>query len=342
MLTTADGLYTLGPERKVLLGDVHLRVNDDLKKCVAFVGYVTSDDDGNRQFHAGGTGYFQEYGGVVYFVTARHVAETLVSPFALRATSLDGDPVLREEMYVSAWHFHPDRNVDLAIVVGAPHGVPSLSQNSILTPDLSREKDIGIGDETYIIGLYRLMKGKKKNLPIVHSGNIAMIPGDELIPQRDSRTGEVKYVEGYLVESQTLAGLSGSPVFVRHTWQWTPKEETALLLGSLYLLGVWSGAWDAPPGEVLSLERPDAQRVPVGMGITVPSYKLLELFEMPKVVDHRKQIIEREGAANADSALPAAQVSEPPTTAENPDHREDFSRLVDAAVSGNKQGSETS
>lgn len=41
--------------------------------------------------------------------------------------------------------------------------------------------NIGIGDMCYTIGLFHLLSGKKRNLPIVHTGNIALLPEDEKI-----------------------------------------------------------------------------------------------------------------------------------------------------------------
>jgi hypothetical protein len=47
-----------------------------------------------------------------------------------------------------------------------------------------------------------------------------MLPKDELIPVRDWESQDPqgrRWVEGYLVETQAISGLSGSPVFVRPT-----------------------------------------------------------------------------------------------------------------------------
>jgi hypothetical protein len=79
------------------------------------------------------------------------------------------------------------------------------------------EVGIGIGELTYTIGLFRLMSGAMRNLPVVHFGSIAMVP-DERIPVQDWRDRNKTFeVEGYLVETQGLEGLSGSPVFVRQS-----------------------------------------------------------------------------------------------------------------------------
>jgi hypothetical protein len=44
----------------------------------------------------------------------------------------------------------------------------------------------------------------------------------------------------------------------------------AIAMWHIFLIGVWQGAWDAPPGEVLGVERGKNIRVPVGMGVVVP------------------------------------------------------------------------
>jgi hypothetical protein len=79
-------------------------------------------------------------------------------------------------------------------------------------------ENYGAGSFTYTVGLFRLMSGEKRNLPVCHFGTIAVLPGDEKIPVKDWRDPEKKrliFVEGYLVETHSLSGLSGSPVFVR-------------------------------------------------------------------------------------------------------------------------------
>jgi len=44
----------------------------------------------------------------------------------------------------------------------------------------------------------------------------------------------------------------------------------AVAMWRIHLIGVWQGAWDAPPGEVLSAGHGGNVRVPVGMGVVVP------------------------------------------------------------------------
>src|SRR6185437_1865569 len=77
---------------------------------------------------------------------------------------------------------------------------------------------VGMGDFCYTIGLFRLLSGRKQNLPVVHFGTIARPIFDrdeEPVPIKDWRdpTGRSTILtNAYLVESQSLSGLSGAPV----------------------------------------------------------------------------------------------------------------------------------
>ena len=92
-------------------------------------------------------------------------------------------------------------------------------------------------------------------------------------------------------------------------------------------------------------------RVPVGMGIVVPSQKILDTLEQEELREMRKRIKadrERravESAASPDSALPLAATSDAELVGlksdENPDHREDFNRLVGAASKSKPKGDRT-
>jgi hypothetical protein len=139
---------------------------------------------------------------------------------------------------------------------------------------------------------------KERNLPIVHTGNIARLSGEERIPVRTSNGFKGhELVDGYLVEAQTLKGLSGSPVFIRPSCSITvpARDEKELPDGpekplpliayrqNVKLLGLWQAAWDAPPGEVLTGEMGQNNTVPIGMGIVVPCSKIIEVLELPSV-----------------------------------------------------------
>ena len=211
------------------------------------------------------------------------------------------------------------------------------------------EYNIGIGDICYTIGLFRLLYGKKRNIPIVFTGNIALVPEDEKIPVEDwEKPGKTKYVDGYLVSSQSLDGLSGSPVFVRPTTdinlpclKSSEKDISGerFPLSDVFLIGIWSDAWSAPPDQILAAQTRMGGniRVSLGVGVVVPIEKLLELLEVPEMQKKRTDFIEKRDAKYAASP----EAVRPPLTAENPQHAEDFNSLLSAAVKKKPQDDET-
>jgi hypothetical protein len=331
-----------------------MRVSDRICRCVVFLGFP-DDRLGVPGFEAVGTGFFVSDEGVGYLVTVRHVAKLLDDvPFRVRLNRSDGTARNLDADEVR-WTFHPDENVDLAAILfhtGRKYDldVVYLPSTMLATERVIESEYIGIGDICSTVGLFRLMKGELQNLPVVHTGNIAMMPGHDRIPVRDWDDPDgkkIRQVNGYLVEAQTLSGLSGSPVMVRPTIDvedmLTRGGATVSIRAArhdLYLLGVWQAAWDAPPSEIMRAGRNNIQ-VPVGMGVVVPAGRIREILDAPELKAHRERARqEREALAQAIAASPqAAPIPaelEPPTTGEHPRHKEDFNRLLGAAVKGKK------
>lgn len=322
--------------------DLKVRISDDIRTGVVFLGHADART-GKGGIHCIGTGFLVQYGGAGYLVTAAHVAAILGSdPFVVRLNTKKGDSV-NIQIDMAEWFYHPDDTVDLALI---PFVVPStstydakyLNEELILTNERIAALDTGLGDFTYTIGLFRLLHGERRNLPIVHSGHIALMPSDEKIPVRDWRSSASKkpvFVSGYLVETNSLRGLSGSPVYVR---PWITNNNAFKLHGeavnlilprsTVYLLGVWQASWDAPPDEVMAVETGRDVQVSVGMGIVVPAQRIIEILEMDKVKRLREENMAFVvPAASLDSVAPAAVPNDA-----NPTHREDFNSLLGAAV----------
>lgn len=103
----------------------------------------------------------------------------------------------------------------------------------------------------------------------------------------------------------SLAGLSGSPIFVRPTFGMRGvelnegREASALLTNEqVYLIGVWQGAWNGDPDDVLRHEAGD-WTVPVGIGVVTPIDKLVAILESPEVVEERSRILDALRARDA-------------------------------------------
>lgn len=333
--------YDLSPSRSEWWGGIKVRIDNDARKCVVFFGFSKQGEDDETYL---GTGFFVEYPGdnngpqTTYLVTAAHVARQFGSiGFIIRINTKDGGSLKIEPEEID-WTFHRDKNVDVAVTefqVPAECDVKSVPAQFFVNEEVRKKtNNIGGGSMAHIVGLFRLHHGENRNLPIVHTGNVALVPDDvEKIPVRDPITGIVSDVVGYLVEAQTLDGLSGSPVFARRRIDITPDAAPRLVYSRVFLLGVWQGSWAEDPSQILvsDVTRRGNVRVPVGMGVVVPADRIMEILEMPKFVKKRdkvRKISKEQNAATLDSALP--------TTGENPQHREDFNRLLDAAVPGNK------
>lgn len=324
---------------------MRMRLTDDVRRIVAFLG-VADDTPGKGGIACLGTGFFLYYDQYGYFVTAKHVAHAVRDvAYLVRMNMRDGTSVNVNADGLE-WHDHPDPAVDVSVAgffVEAVAGMTTmyLPDAFVLRADAIESGVFGIGDLTYTVGLFRLLSGMKRNLPIVHAGSIALVPGDEKIPVRDWETpGNVLNVDGYLVEANSLSGLSGAPVFVRRSIDIDIKqpddrrESGRLPESQVFLLGLWQGAWDAPPDEVMAAEFGRGVRVPVGLGIVVPAYRILEVLDLPQLKE-RRRLHKEEMAAKAhdEAATPeVATVRRKSQDEANPDHREDFKRLLGAAV----------
>jgi hypothetical protein len=294
-----------------------MKIDADVRKCIVFIGHG-GDADNPENFRASATGFFVNYGGCSYIVTARHVAMAFGDdPFQVRVNQKDGlsglvryDPTTDP---IDVWRLHDDPSVDIAAVLfpydlqGGNLDQLGMGQDLLMTDDDVREHGVGIGDTCYAIGLFRLMQGRKRNFPIVHTGSIAAVPSDEKIPMR-SGNSRIE-VEAYLVEISNLRGLSGCPVLVRPTFFasvpkmiWPKRGETPSVEGPVYvsvpdhnvrLLGVWAGSWDASPDDVLATDHGSQVRVPVGLGVVIPAQRLREILDKPSLVEQRATLLEK-------------------------------------------------
>jgi hypothetical protein len=337
-----------------------VRIHDDVRKAVVFFGFE-DPTPGKGGINCIGTGFLIAYDGSGYLVTAKHLAHDLGdNPFVVRINTKDGGSENLDADGVR-WYGHPDPNVDVAVIplsITAAYDANYIPEQMLAVDELVYHEEIntvGVGDLTYTVGLFRLMSGEKRNLPIVHFGSVAMMPRDEKIPVKDwrDRSKTIK-VEGYLVETQAISGLSGSPVFVRPTTAVNtlppnmlvdprfsnPLDHIAAVpTHKLFLLGLWSGSWDAPPDEVLAAQTGASVRVPVGIGIVVSAQKIKETLDHEDLIAMRKDRKERlaaqeaEAAATPDSAIPPARSgASAPASDVNPNGREDFNSLLGAAV----------
>ncbi len=281
--------------------DADMRVPEEIRKCVVYLGKPSTTPDGQESMAPEGTGFFvaipsEMHSGInyIYLVTAKHVAKELMGErFIIRANVKGGRAVFITGSEDTRWWTHPtDDSVDVAVIGWAPPDIVDdrrVGLEMFLDDDIMRTKNIGLGDEVFMTGLFIHLAGSARNQPIVRMGNIAMIP-DEPIP-----TSDLGDIEGYLIESRSIGGLSGSPAFVRET--------VSMGLGAFYLLGLMHGHWDIPSEQRDDSARPDAPadsygKVNMGIAVVVPAKKIREVLFQPGLVEMRSDADQRRRKAN--------------------------------------------
>lgn len=278
-----------------------MRLAENIRKCVVFLGQLGPGPQDEASFDPLGTGFLivtdAEYGSCNYLITARHIAEKLHPPFAIRLNKKDGGAGLvhfqRPEDI--EWCFHPtDETVDIAMapcVLPNWAGAKGLWANNVIEDQPGQLKDIGPGCTAYVVGLFHHHRGEKSNQPIVHIGHVAMLASDELVPV----DGEM--VRAHLVQANAISGCSGAPVFVTRsiTLDWGGHHIMGASKNAI-LLGVWSSSWRVKGSEITTVRTKDdikGDLAPLGMGVVTPVEYLVEILLSDKLKSAKAELFKR-------------------------------------------------
>jgi hypothetical protein len=290
--------------------DFGMRIPDQMLDCVGFISHDTPTIKyGGTVFLVGTVGTFGNV--FLHLVTARHVAEKIdPGNFVVGFNGKNGGKILIKSAEGSRWWYHPTEreSVDVAVTLFATEEIAEyklqwIPEDMFVTDERMKEYHIGIGDQVNVVGLFTRFSGQKKHIPIVRTGNLAMVP-DEPIPVKD-----FGQMEAYLAEGRSIGGLSGSPVFVRNTvglpnlFDLQKKPIFALVMGQLHFLGLMHGHWDVPTNFNAGQQ---LEWVNMGVSIIVPAKKILETINHPEIVEMRNEVdrqIAEENAPTADSEL---------------------------------------
>jgi hypothetical protein len=197
------------------------------------------------------------------------------------------------EVGTNAW-VKPDQSLEIVDACFCPWPFPweesefdirFFGANQAATKEVMVAQDLGVGNEVAFAGLFVNHHGEKRNEPIVRFGSISAMPAEPVSTQH----GEI---EAYLIESRSVGGLSGSPVFVdpglfrinddgdARRWRDTGDPGG-------YLLGVMHGHWDAPK-EAAELKANESEidyfgiskeYINMGIPVVTPIDKLLKLID---------------------------------------------------------------
>ena len=291
--------------------DIDMRIPDQVRKCVLFIGLPDMPEPEYR-----GTGFIATVPGTqsntfAFMVTARHVAERLQGKeYYIRANKRDRTAIALKGKADDPWWFHPTdkKHVDEAVTLFAPSQLNQLDIEHVpfamfINHGTLEQQNIGVGDEVFIPGLFTKITETTRNLPIVRTGTIAMIPG-ERIPFGDD------FIDAYLIEARSIGGLSGSPVFVRQTVAMETSSSPMIMTGrrpdgvlhgiggKIYLLGSMIGHWDVPEG----FSPTQAEAVNMGIAPVVPASKILEIIFQPALVKIMDEVNAKMKAMNRKGA----------------------------------------
>ncbi|HUH70928.1 MAG TPA: hypothetical protein VLZ05_19850, partial [Mycobacterium sp.] len=198
------------------------------------------------------------------------------------------------EVAANSW-FKPDQSEEIVDVCYSPwpfiweesdFDIRYFSADIAATKTVMAAQDLGVGNEVAFAGLFVNHHGKKRNEPIVRFGHISAMLAEPVSTQH----GEI---EAYLIESRSVGGLSGSPVFIdpglfRFTDDGQARRYRAAGEPGGYLLGVMHGHWDAPKeaAEVDAKEAPEVdyfgiskEYINMGIAAVTPIDKVLKLID---------------------------------------------------------------
>jgi hypothetical protein len=341
-----------------------VQVPDKARRCVVFIG--NKDNDG--VFHARATAFLVVAGEgtpgsyvAPFLVTAEHnVVAMQIKNWTIyvRVNLKNGNTDTAE--LNGKWWFHPDReNSLLSDVVVMPLGLRQDLVDHDYIPLFrtvsAQWRKSRLGDEVFVMGLFKSHYGRKRNIPIVRIGTVAALPEE---PVSTEYAGDI---EAYLIEVKSIAGLSGSPAFISardaSVQDWVP----AILPDPRYkppdldsmvnwwnwnFFGLVHGHFD-----VDRVDQDDAtddmgeqeRSINAGIGIVIPAVKVIETLLQPELMHEMEAKIikaREEHGATPDfdsSEKKEAAVSAAPKS-DNPSHKEDFTSLLNVAAKKKPQG----
>jgi len=331
-----------------------VRFHDAARKSVTFIGGMRPDG----AFEPYGTAFF--YGDPIpgqqhcigYLVTAKHVLDEIRNSKMIPVATINNKSGNAELVRFSmeTWSFHPTKPLTDVAITGCTlsadmFDLPFIDGGTcILTDEYITANNIGCGDEVHICGLLTRHFGVTRNVPIVRTGNIAAMPEEPV----DLGTYGKHYV--YLIEGRSIGGLSGSPVFltpppfriIDDGIRQTTGQRVEYLLGiNIGLFEVMAHA-DRIPDTPLDRREAFLETMSAGIAVVVPIQRVVEILQGEEFVKTNTEAAKRltretNGFVPISAHKPHAQKAEKVASeSDNPDHKEDFTRLLGAAAKTHK------
>jgi hypothetical protein len=343
-----------------------MAVYDEIRKCIAFLGFQTQ-----LGFRPEGTGFLVGYTDddydFGYLVTAAHVVwptrwresskphQNLCIRVNTRAGLL---PPIKTA--INEWCFHQDKRIDICAIPTTripPGSIPNDQETDIVFINLpamvGRGGAVALGDEVFIPGAFVGRIGERRNIPIVRIANIAAMPEEPIAHGSPRRTA-------FLIETRSLGGASGSPIFVnlgpstkgqrppapapyvnRNSDQ-TGHPRASLVMPYLLVgmvLGSHSGQYaeDFLSEDDSDIKPPKDADFNAGISVAMTAEDIVDFVTNDPELKKRRGIV-LDDLRKAAGYRPSSASS---SREKNPTHREDFTSLLNAAAKTKPQGDQT-
>jgi hypothetical protein len=319
------------------------RIPDQHLDCVVYLYPSAEAADEGRD--AGGSGFlascpWEQVQGRdhCYIVTNSHVIREAKSP-VVRLNTHDGSKDIIN-LKESDWMHHPDGDdiaVSYPVMPWHKYKTSHIPVEMFVNKQIIEDNDIGPGDDVYMLGRFVDHEGRQKNLPSLRFGNIAMMPWEPALHPRKILQ------ESFLVETHSIGGFSGSPVLLLLNNMVKRKKNPGQI--GPWLLGV---DWGHIPLYEKVRDGKTKEPVPEGwvvrantgmMGV-VPAWRLAGFLNSEEMIMQRREleqvVLEEQSKERSGFVLDAERESTSSQQPDNPQHKEDFDRLLSRAVKGKK------
>ena len=271
-------------------------VDNQFIKCVTFLFAYKQTTSGNVEGKPLATTFFVSVPigkdlEQIYAVTARHIIDgsRQYGDLYIRLKSQSGDyqDVVAPQ---DKWICHTQ--TDIAVI---PIEIPDECDCKVIpfemltTEQYIADKEVGIGDDVFFVGLFSGYSGQKHNRPIVRFGNISMMH-EEMPLKLDPYSENTTQVDAYLIESRSWGGHSGSPVFIHFPITRKPGK-IDFTSQPFALLGITQGHFDLPQtvettGDLLGTVKVLGN---TGLAAVIPAEKIIETLMEEQLVEERKR-----------------------------------------------------
>ncbi len=271
----------------------------NLLKCVVFLGYK----DQRENYHFAGSAFWISRAGPddikaeyrpAYLVTAAHVTDEIHNKSAdsrvwMRINTKQAGQDWREMPFTS-WTAHTDRSVDIAVAkigIGDDYDHVAWPMEQCVTSDRldtdgTGNRKVELGDEVCFAGLFYPHTGQRRNIPVVRIGTVAALRGEPVL-NRDGLP-----MDAYLIESRSIGGLSGSPVFIDiitaktvlpPTWGAMAAAYDYSSLSRFKLFGLVHGHFgDDLQQDTIADDGKDKIHINAGIAMVIPAEKIIEVL----------------------------------------------------------------